>query len=160
MTAWQRERARAAPWFLLPALALLAVFVVWPMVRAAGWSFTSADLLAPERAGWLGAANYSELLGDARFRRAFGNTALFALMVVPVQTVLAFALALWVNRPEPALWIMLGAVPLNVLLAYALIYGAFGLPRLELLGAGIATTLVNLAMCVAGFWITYTLHPF
>ena len=65
-----------------------------------------------------------------------------------------------VNRPEPALWIMLGAVPLNALLAYALIYGAFGLPRLGLLGAGVATTLVSLAMCVAGFWIAYTMRPF
>lgn len=109
MTAWEKSRARAAPWFLLPALALLAVFVVWPMVRAAGWSFTSADLLAPERAHWLGGENYSDLLRDARFRRAFGNTALFALMVVPVQTVLAFALALWVNRPERA-WRWLRAV--------------------------------------------------
>ena len=45
-----------------------------------------------------------------------------------------------VNRPEPALWITLAAIPLNALLAYALIYGAFGLPRLDLLGAGLATT--------------------
>lgn len=65
-----------------------------------------------------------------------------------------------VNRPEPALWITLAAVPLNALLAYALIYGAFGLPRLELWGAGVATTLINAAMCVAGFWIAYTQRPF
>ena len=45
------------------------------------------------------------------------------------------------NRPEPALWITLVAVPANGFLAYALIYGAFGLPPLDLLGAGIATTL-------------------
>ncbi|HEY6832956.1 MAG TPA: MATE family efflux transporter, partial [Pseudolabrys sp.] len=65
-----------------------------------------------------------------------------------------------VNRPEPALWITLAAIPANALLAYALIYGAFGLPRLELLGAGTATTLVNIGMCVAGFWIAYTQRPF
>jgi MATE family multidrug resistance protein len=65
-----------------------------------------------------------------------------------------------VNRPEPALWITLAAIPANALLAYALIYGAFGLPRLELLGAGAATTLVNIGMCVAGFWIAYAQHPF
>ena len=34
-----------------------------------------------------------------------------------------------VNRPEPGLWITLAAIPANALLAYALIYGAFGLPR-------------------------------
>jgi MATE family multidrug resistance protein len=65
-----------------------------------------------------------------------------------------------VNRPEPALWITLVAIPMNTLLAYALIYGAFGLPRLELLGAGTATTLVNIGMCVAGFWIAYKQRPF
>lgn len=65
-----------------------------------------------------------------------------------------------VNRPEPALWITLCAVPLNAVLAYALIYGGFGLPRLELLGAGVATTSVSIAMCVAGFWVCYTLRPF
>ena len=102
MTPWQRSRSRSAVWFLLPALLLLAVFVVWPMLRALFWSGTNADLLAPGRASWIGAANYSDLLGDPRFRRAFGNTALFALMVVPLQTALAFLLALWVNRPERA----------------------------------------------------------
>lgn len=65
-----------------------------------------------------------------------------------------------VNRPEPALWITLAAVPLNTLLAYVLIFGAPGLPRLEMTGAGIATTLVNAGMCVASFWIAYTRHPF
>ncbi len=65
-----------------------------------------------------------------------------------------------VNRPEPALWITLAAIPANALLAYALIYGEFGLPRLELLGAGTATTIINIAMCVAGFLIAYTQRPF
>ena len=65
-----------------------------------------------------------------------------------------------VNRPEPALWITLAAIPANALLAYALIYGVFGLPRLDLLGAGLATTLVNIGMCVAAIWVCYTRRPF
>lgn len=65
-----------------------------------------------------------------------------------------------VNRPEPALWITLVAVPVNALLAYGLINGAFGLPRLDLLGAGVATTLVNSAMCAAAFYIAYSQRPF
>lgn len=102
MIAWQKSRARTAPWFLLPALILLALFVVWPLVRAALWSFTNADLLEPARKQWTGWNNYAGLIADAQFRQAFGNTALFALLVVPVQVTLAFLLALWVNRPEPA----------------------------------------------------------
>jgi MATE family multidrug resistance protein len=65
-----------------------------------------------------------------------------------------------VNRPEPGLWVTLVAIPANGLLAYALIYGAFGLPRLDLLGAGFATTLVNVGMCAAGIWICYACRPF
>jgi ABC-type sugar transport system permease subunit len=109
MTPWRRSQSRVAPWFLLPALALLAVFVVWPMLRAAGWSFSNADLLSPGSAHAIGFGNYSSLLREPRFRQAFANTALFALMVVPLQTLLAFFLALWVNRPEPA-WRWLRAV--------------------------------------------------
>jgi MATE family multidrug resistance protein len=65
-----------------------------------------------------------------------------------------------VNRPEPGLWITLVAIPANTLLAYALIYGAFGLPRLELLGAGLATTIVSIGMCVAAIWVCYARRPF
>ncbi len=65
-----------------------------------------------------------------------------------------------VNRPEPALWITLAAIPVNGLMGYGLIYGAFGLPRLDILGAGIATTIVNVAMCAAAVWLAYTRHPF
>ena len=65
-----------------------------------------------------------------------------------------------VNRPEPALWIMLAAIPANAVLAYGLIYGAFGLPELDLLGAGLATTIVNIGMCAAAIWVCYALRPF
>jgi MATE family multidrug resistance protein len=65
-----------------------------------------------------------------------------------------------VNRPEPGLWVTLVAIPLNGILAYALIYGAFGLPNLDLLGAGLATTLVNVGMCAAAIWICYACRPF
>jgi len=71
------------------------------MCRALIWSITNADLLRPELFRVVGLSNYSELIADPRFRRAFANTALFALMVVPAQCVLAFFMALWVNRPEP-----------------------------------------------------------
>ncbi|WP_346770997.1 hypothetical protein [Bradyrhizobium sp. CW9] len=57
-----------------------------------------------------------------------------------------------VNRPEPILWITLAAIPLNALLVYLLVYGKFGLPRLELFGAALASTLVNCAMFLAGLW--------
>ena len=65
-----------------------------------------------------------------------------------------------VNRPKPALWITLAAIPINAALAYALIHGAFGLPALDLMGAGLATAFVNMGMSAAALWIVYTRRPF
>ncbi len=65
-----------------------------------------------------------------------------------------------VNRPEPALWVTLAAIPANAVLAYALIHGRFGLPSLDILGAGLATTIVNVAMCAAALWICRACRPF
>src|SRR6516165_10274694 len=65
-----------------------------------------------------------------------------------------------VNRPEPVLWIMLAAIPANALLVYPLIYGEWGLPRLGLFGAGLATTSVNFATVLAGMWFAVHREPF
>src|ERR1700742_4127825 len=54
-----------------------------------------------------------------------------------------------VNRPQPALWITLVAIPANAFLVYLLIYGEWGLPRLGLFGAGLATAIVNLGTFLA-----------
>jgi multidrug resistance protein, MATE family len=65
-----------------------------------------------------------------------------------------------VNRPEPILWITLAAIPANALLVYLLLYGAWGVPSLGLFGAGIATSIVNLATFLAGLWFAYRQRPF
>ena len=65
-----------------------------------------------------------------------------------------------VNRPQPILWITLAAIPANALLVYLLIYGELGLPRLELFGAGLATTIVNFGTFLAGLWFATRRRPF
>jgi MATE family multidrug resistance protein len=65
-----------------------------------------------------------------------------------------------VNRPEPGLWITLAAIPANAVLVYLLIHGAWGLPRLELFGAGLGTTIVNFGMFLAGLWFAWRRRPF
>lgn len=56
---------------------------------------------------------------------------------VPALTVKSFCEAK--NHPWAVFWIMLGGVALNVALNYILIFGNLGFPRLELIGAGVAT---------------------
>jgi MATE family multidrug resistance protein len=65
-----------------------------------------------------------------------------------------------VNRPQPILWITLAAIPVNALLVYLLMYGKLGLPRLQLFGAGLATTLVNCLTCLAALWFATRCRPF
>jgi MATE family multidrug resistance protein len=65
-----------------------------------------------------------------------------------------------VNRPEPGLWITLVAIPANAVLVYLLIHGGLGLPRLDLFGAGLATTIVNFGMFLAALWFTTSRRPF
>jgi MATE family multidrug resistance protein len=65
-----------------------------------------------------------------------------------------------VNRPEPGLWITLAAIPANAALVYLLIHGELGLPRLGLFGAGLATTMINFGMFLAGLWFADRRRPF
>ena len=50
------------------------------------------------------------------------------------------------SRPRPALWLLAFGLPVNAFANYVLMYGHFGVPRLELFGLGIATTIVQALM--------------
>jgi multidrug resistance protein, MATE family len=65
-----------------------------------------------------------------------------------------------INKPEPVLRITLAAIPANAALVYLLIYGEFGLPRLGMFGAGLATTLINVSTFIAGMWFATRKKPF
>src|ERR1700744_1443199 len=65
-----------------------------------------------------------------------------------------------VNRPQPALWITLAAIPANAFLVYLLIYGEWGFPRVELFGAGLATSAVNFVTLLAALWFATRVRPF
>ena len=66
-----------------------------------------------------------------------------------------------VNRPEPALWITLVAIPANGVLAYMLIHGGFlGLPAMDVFGAGLASSIVSAGTFVAALVVCCTRRPF
>src|SRR6266545_6278244 len=86
-----------------PAVAGLALFVVVPFGLAIWLSLHNVHLNTGQPANWLGLEQYRRILVDPDFRgefyRALVNNGVFALVVVPVQTGLALALALLLNRP-------------------------------------------------------------
>jgi multiple sugar transport system permease protein len=90
------RRAVTAWLFLAPSLAVLAVFMVYPMIQAAYLSMTDYNLI--RAAEWVGLDNYVELFGDAAFWNAFWNTVLYAVVVTPITVVLALALAMFLDR--------------------------------------------------------------
>src|ERR1700722_15612046 len=102
-------------------------------------------------------------LGQAPFAAHLAQEYLFGLVwgVTPALWFMAIRGFMGaVHRPQPALWITLGAIPANALLVYLLIYGEWGLPRLELFGAGLATTMVNFGTVLASLWFATCRRPF
>lgn len=87
--------------FVLPAVLLLGLFLIWPAVAAFGLSFTNYQVLAPTPTSWVGLDNYTALLTDSDFWQAVRNTLYFAVMVVPLQTGAALGLALLLNQALP-----------------------------------------------------------
>lgn len=92
------RRENLVAWmFVAPAVLLLGLFVFWPMVQMVLTSLRQTSLIDMYGGQFVGVANYRDLLGDRVFRESFRNTALFALLVTPLQTVAALLLAVWVN---------------------------------------------------------------
>jgi len=85
----------------LPAMLLLMLFVVIPFITAFILSFYNAHL-ASTHTNFMGWENYRRILFDPEtsgvFWQSLGNNFQFALIVVPLQTGLAIALALLLNQ--------------------------------------------------------------
>src|SRR5581483_2015242 len=72
--------ARSREGFLLtlPALVLLVISVVYPILWALNLSVHTFDVINPSRSGqFVGLANYVEILSSSDFRAAFLNTVAF-----------------------------------------------------------------------------------
>lgn len=91
-----RRQALTAWLFLAPALIVLAIFTVLPMIQAGYLSLTDYNLI--RSAEWVGFDNYLELFQDPAFWNAFWNTVVYAAVVTPATVLLALALAVFLNR--------------------------------------------------------------
>lgn len=87
----------AAAWMVTPAVALLLVFIIIPIVLTFALAFTNAKLISPTGPQFVGFDNFSRLFGDPLFWKSLRNTLLFTVFVVPLQAGLALVLALLIN---------------------------------------------------------------
>lgn len=91
----------------LPALTLLLLFVLIPFIAAFVLSFYNVHAQSANPPIWMGLEQYRRILIDpdqsSIFWKSLGNNLFFALIVVPVQTALAIALALLLNQKLPGI---------------------------------------------------------
>jgi multiple sugar transport system permease protein len=82
--------------FILPFLTAYLIILIYPLLSGIALSFQRVDLFGG--GDFVGFGNYARLLSDDVFLRSILNTFALALMIVPLLTVLALALALALNR--------------------------------------------------------------
>lgn len=96
--AVRRER-RTGLAMAAPALVLLLLFLIVPVLLAFGLSFTNARLISPNPPRFVGLDNFLRAFtSDPVFLRSAINTFVFAAVVVPVQAGLGLLLAVLVNQ--------------------------------------------------------------
>jgi ABC-type sugar transport system permease subunit len=99
------------PWLVgyglaAPALIVIGLVVLYPMVNAVLMSFTDRSLLDPGSGAWVGLKNYRHMLDLPLFGQALRNTAVWTVANVVLQMVIGTGLALLLNEKMRANAIM------------------------------------------------------
>jgi len=100
------NRALAGWLFVTPAIVIIGLFVLVPVVMAAWVSMSDWSGIGPpfaEGVNFVGTDNYAELLGGTGLATrdlgtALRNNLFYVLLVVPLQTAVSLGLAVLVNR--------------------------------------------------------------
>src|ERR1700744_2268362 len=117
-TRARRRRILVAYAFMLPSLAVMGVFMFYPLIRAAILSFTNYSVFGVAK--YVGLANYTTLLQSHQFWGDLGNTVYYAAVTTPVSVALALALALLLNRRGlPARGVLRAAIFLPAVVSLA-----------------------------------------
>jgi multiple sugar transport system permease protein len=95
MTRLERKRLRQGLFFIGPWLIGFLAFSAYPLVATLIFSLTDYSVLS--RPVYIGAGNYTDLVADPLFWKSLSNTMVFALIAVPLNTVVACFLAVLLN---------------------------------------------------------------
>ncbi|MEG0271334.1 MAG: sugar ABC transporter permease, partial [Clostridia bacterium] len=83
--------------FVLPALILLAVFCIYPMLNAIRTSLYNWNMTSPMR--YVGLYNYTKFFSNRFAIKALVTTFKYVLYILPASLVIGFLLALLIQRP-------------------------------------------------------------
>ena len=88
------EKQNRKAWlYLLPAMAFLGVFLVYPLIDVFIYSLEEGDYSASQTYFGVGLYNYSYVLHDPYFLQAVKNTFILVIVTVPLSTALALVLS-------------------------------------------------------------------
>ncbi len=91
-----RQWGRALP-FIFPGFVLMALFILYPLLRNVWISFTEFNVIKNEAVRFVGVQNYVDVIKDRHYLTAFRNTLLYTLVTVPGQMFLGLVLASLIN---------------------------------------------------------------
>jgi multiple sugar transport system permease protein len=112
-----RARGRAGILLVSPAVVLVLVFFVVPLVLVAWMSLHNWPLLGTPR--FIGGANYGEMISDDTFRASLWFTTKYTLIVTPIQLALGYLLASMVRGRLPGVRVFRTIYFLPVVVGFA-----------------------------------------
>jgi multiple sugar transport system permease protein len=129
MSREQTRQTRAGWMFVAPALGLIALFFVVPVVAGLLLSFTDFDIYAigdPSTVRLVGLRNYANILADREFWGALRNTLIFVVAGGPLSVLTSLVAALLVNarmvRWKSAFRVILFSPFVTTLVAVAIVW--------------------------------------
>lgn len=87
-----KEKYISALLFVLPAVALVIIFLVYPIILSFRYSFTDWNGVSSHYT-WIGLTNYRNVINSSEFKTLFFNTFYLIILYVPVLNILAVLLA-------------------------------------------------------------------
>jgi multiple sugar transport system permease protein len=145
------RRSRLYTWAtILPVVALVALFTLFPFVYAAVNSTRQRILTIPAHQPFVGLRNYEQVIASDTFDVAARNTLLFLLLTVPTVTALGLGVALLLSQRVRGFGVLVALVllPWSIPLVSAgiiwrlLLHGNFGSLNGLLLQLGIVDSYV------------------
>ncbi|MBL0385069.1 sugar ABC transporter permease [Tumebacillus sp. ITR2] len=98
LTRFWRNRTNASAYlFLAPALLILGLVILYPLLNTLWLSFQHKVLIRPDQDSFVGLQNYAKVLADPDVRAAASHTILFTLCSVGMKVVLGMLGALLLN---------------------------------------------------------------
>ncbi|MBT8159656.1 MULTISPECIES: carbohydrate ABC transporter permease [Arthrobacter] len=88
----RRRRGGSMNLMYVPAIAMVAIFMIYPLVQGVGLAFTNWDGYSPTKA-FVGFDNFARLFNDKTFLTALINTLIYGVGCTVLQQIIGLALA-------------------------------------------------------------------